>query len=97
MRKPSIKLACLAASVAAIGGLGVFTPAAFAAGSSGSAAGQFIPLGPFPGTPGPGCPADITTDIFGLAFVSGNANKSGETIEGDAYLADLTLKEYVYF
>jgi hypothetical protein len=97
MRKSSIKLAGLAVSAVAFGSLGLAAPAALAAGNSGSAAGIVLDLGPFPGQVPANCPSDAATDNFALSFVSGNANKSGETIEGDAWLVNETLDQQAYF
>jgi len=87
----SIKWACLAGSLGVAGGLGVSAPMAWAAGNSGSGAGSFIDFrGSFPGTVPANCPPQLATDDLGLYFVSGNTNKSGGTIEGEAYYVDVT-------
>ena len=87
----SIKMACLAASIGMGGAVFVSAPAAWAGGNSGSATGTFIDFGgSFPGTVPANCPPQLGTDDLGLYFISGNANKSGGTIEGDAYYVDVT-------
>ncbi|HEY2428287.1 MAG TPA: hypothetical protein VGI06_05120 [Acidimicrobiales bacterium] len=74
-----------------MGGLSVSTPAAWAAGNSGSATGTFIDFGgSFPGIVPDNCPAILhTTDDLGLFFISGNTNQpGGNTVEGyAAYVA----------
>jgi hypothetical protein len=90
----SIKMACLAASIGMAGAVVVSVPAAWAGGNSGSATGvSFSFGGTFPGTVPPNCSPQSGTDIFGYSFVSGNANKSGGTIEGNAILWDFTTNE----
>jgi hypothetical protein len=75
----------------------VSAPAAWAVGNSGSAAGTFIDfMGSFPGTVPANCPAVLSTDDLGLYFLSGNANKSGATVEGDAYYVDVTTQQPLY-
>ncbi len=91
MTSRSIKLACLAASIGIVGASVVSAPAAWAGGNSGSATGIFIDFGgSFPGTVPANCPAVLSTDDLGLYFISGNANHSFGTEEGDAYYVDVT-------
>ena len=97
MLKRSIKSAGLVVTTVAFAGLGVFATPALAAGNSGSAAGLVVPLGPYPGPVPSNCPSEVGTDNFALSFVSGNANPSGETIEGDAWLVDVSLDQPLYF
>ena len=93
----SIRLACLAAGLGVIGSLGVSAPRAWATGNNGSATGTFIDFnGSFPGTVPANCPAALNTDDLGLYFIAGNANKSGGTVEGDAYYVDVTTKQPLY-
>ena len=93
----SVKIASLAAAIGMAGAVFVFAPAAWAAGNSGSAAGTFIDfMGSFPGTVPASCPAVLNTDDLGLYFISGNANKSGGTVEGDAYYVDVTTQQPLY-
>jgi hypothetical protein len=90
-------LACLAASLGVVGGLGVSAPTAWAAGNSGSATYTFIDfMGSFPGTVPANCPAILqTNDDLGLYFISGNENEpdGNKTIEGDAYYVALDPTE----
>jgi len=93
----SIKIASLAAAIGMAGAVFVSVPAAWAAGNSGSATGTFIDfMGSFPGTVPANCPAALNTDDLGLYFIAGNANKSGGTVEGDAYYVDVTTKQPLY-
>jgi hypothetical protein len=84
-------MAGFAASIGMAGAVVVSAPAAWAAGNGGSATGTFIDFnGSFPGTVPANCPAVLGTDDLGLYFISGNANISFGTIEGDAYYVDVT-------
>ena len=84
-------LVALGVVIGMAGALVVSAPAAWAGGNSGSASGTFIDFsGSFPGTVPANCPPVLGTDDLGLYFISGNANKSGGTIEGDAYYVDVT-------
>jgi hypothetical protein len=76
------------------GAVAVLPPTAWAESNSGSAAGTFIDfMGSFPGIVPANCPAVLGTDDLGLYFISGNANRAGRTIEGDAYYVDLNPTE----
>ena len=84
-------MACLAASIGMVGVAVAAAPAAWAGGNSGSATGTFIDfMGSFPGAVPANCPAVLRTDDLGLYFISGNANKTGGTIEGSAYYVDIS-------
>jgi hypothetical protein len=91
------KIASLVATIGLAGAVLVSAPAASAAGNSGSATGTFIDfMGSFPGTVPANCPAVLGADDLGLYFLSGNANRPGGTVEGDAYYVDVTTKQALY-